>query len=306
MKGELFAKYIWLIQTFIKAGDTGLDLEQVGRRWRLHFGTDYPRRSFANHREAIEEIFGIRIDCDRSTNRYLIRASADVSDGDAQAAWLVNTFTVNHLLALGKERLTGRVAVENIPSGQRWLTLLMEAMTDNHLVRITYQKYSAEAGETLHVRPYAVKEAEKRWYLVGYCQERQAMRVYGLDRIKEMEVLQQDFAMPERFDVDELFAESYGVYLPEGLSPERIVFCTSEREARFLRDLPLHPSQRELPQVGKGPRPVRFALRTRVNDSLIMRLCSYGDRLEVLAPDSLREAVAREHRRAMALYGPAQ
>ena len=61
MKGELFAKYIWLIQTFIKAGDTGLDLEQVGRRWRLHFGTDYPRRSFANHREAIEEIFGIRL-----------------------------------------------------------------------------------------------------------------------------------------------------------------------------------------------------------------------------------------------------
>ena len=31
-------------------------------------------------------------------------------------AWLINTFTVNNMLSLGKERLSGRVAVENIQS----------------------------------------------------------------------------------------------------------------------------------------------------------------------------------------------
>ena len=302
MKGELFGKYIWLVQTFIKAGDTGLDLAQISRRWELRFGSPYPRRSFSNHREAIEALFGIRIECDRSTNRYFIRYSGDVSNENANASWLVNTFTVNSLLTLGKERLSGRVAVEDIPSGQRWLTGLMDAMMDNRVVRLAYRKYSALQEETLHVYPYAGKEAEKRWYLVGFCQERDALRVYGLDRILSLDVLDRSFRMPEPFDVDDLFAGSYGVYLPEGKRAEEVRFRTSEKEARFLRDLPLHFTQRELPEGGSPERPVVFSLRVIPNEPFLMKLASYGDKIEVLSPESLRGELARRLAAAVKLY----
>ena len=50
MVTELIQKYIWLIQTFIKAGSRGLLLEEIARAWELRWGTDYSRRTFNNHR----------------------------------------------------------------------------------------------------------------------------------------------------------------------------------------------------------------------------------------------------------------
>ena len=116
MVTELLRKYIWLVQTFIRAGEKGLNLEEISDRWESRFDSAYSRRTFNNHREAVEEVFGIRIECNRSTNRYFIEYSEDVADENAESAWLINTFTVNNLLNLGRERLSGRVAVEDIPS----------------------------------------------------------------------------------------------------------------------------------------------------------------------------------------------
>ena len=301
MTGDLFSKYLWLIRTFTRAGERGLDLRELSSRWELRFGAPYPRRSFANHREALEEIFGIRIECDRSTNRYMIRGADDLTDSSDGAAWLVNTFTVNSLLNLGKERLGGRVSVENIPSGHRWLTEIMDAMMQGRKLTVGYCKYTSESPEMLSVHPYALKESQKRWYLVAYCEQRGAMRVYGLDRIRTLAIAEEGFDMPEGFDVDELFYSSYGVYLPEGSKAETVILSTTEKEARFLRDLPLHHTQREIAQ-GEGLRPVRFSLRVIPNRSLVMDLCSYGPRLEVVAPQSLREEVAQALGDAYEIY----
>ena len=295
MIGELIRKYIWVLRLLIKAGPGGLTLEEILHRWEDRWDAPYSRRTFNNHREAILEIFGIEIRCDRSTNRYYVPAGEDLSDTDAAAAWLINTFTVNNLLSLGRERLSGRVSVEEVPSGQRWLTLLMDAMTENRTVSILYRKYTGEEAETLQVRPYAVKEFHRRWYLTGWCVQRQAERVYGLDRILDMTVMQERFRMPEGYDVDEAFAESFGIYLPEGRKAEQIVFRATEREARYLRDLPFHHSQQEL-------EPGIFRLRLIPTDDLVMEFCRLGDRVEVLAPAALRERIRGELDRAAGLY----
>ena len=182
MVTELLQKYIWLIQTFIRAGQRGLDLKELSVRWENRFGSPYARRSFNNHREAIEEIFNIRIECDRSTKKYFIRYSDDISDENAASAWLVNTFTVNNMLSLGKERLSGRVSVEDIPSGHKYLAEVMDAMLENREIVIGYRKYSGSDISEYTLRPYAVKENLRRWYIVAFCIERQQLRVYGMDR----------------------------------------------------------------------------------------------------------------------------
>ena len=107
MVPELIDKYIFLVQTFVEAGDRGLSLEEVSRRWEDRYGQAYPRRTFLNHRAAIEEVFGISIQCDRSTNRYRIDRGESAVDKREALDYLINTFTVNSLLTLGKERLSG-------------------------------------------------------------------------------------------------------------------------------------------------------------------------------------------------------
>lgn len=298
MVTELLKKYIWLVQTFIRAGEYGLSLDEISDRWEARFDSAYSRRTFNNHREAVEEVFGIRIGCNRSTNRYYIEYSDEVSDENAETAWLINTFTVNNMLSLGKERLSGRVSVEDIPSGHKHLTSILDAMTESHEIRIGYQKYTSAKADSYTLRPYAVKEYAKRWYLVAYCLEREAMRVYGLDRITHMEITEAIFDMPKDFDVDALFATSFGIYMTEGKG-QTITFRTSRTEAKYFRDLPVHKSQKE---ESSDDESVTFSIFVCPDKNLIMEFCKYASRVEVLSPEHIREEVAAELKAAAATY----
>ena len=305
MVTELLQKYIWLVQTFVRAGEQGLTLGELSDRWEDRFDSPYSRRTFNNHREVVEEVFGIRIECNRSTNRYFIGYSKDIIDENAETAWLINTFTVNSMLTLGKERLSGRIAVEDIPSGHIHLTAIMEAMTSNNEIIIEYMKYTSNEVSSYTLRPYAVKESARRWYVIGYCIERKQLRVFGLDRVHQLRISDRTFRMPAGFDVDEAFATSFGPYLPEG--PGRtIVFRAKETEARFLRDLPIHPSQKEIKiskTGGLSDRTVTFEIFASLNKAMIMEFCKHGSGIEVISPADVREAVAKELAAAAGLYG---
>lgn len=298
MVTELLQKYIWLVQTFIRAGEHGLSLEEITDKWEMRFDNGYSRRTFNNHRAAVEEVFGIVIGCNRSTNRYFIKAGEDISDESAENAWLINSFTVNNMLRLSKEKLQGRISVEDIPSGHMYLTEVMEAMTENLEVVMEYHKYTSEESETLTIWPYAVKEFAKRWYIIAYCKEREGLRVYGLDRVKSMKVTGKKFKMKSGFDVDELFATSFGIYLPGGKG-QVITFRCSEREAKFLRDLPLHSSQEEVRKDGDS---VIFSIFVCPDKNLIMEVCKHGSRIEILSPAEVRDAVRDELKKALAQY----
>lgn len=298
MVTELLQKYIWLVQTFIRTGQNGLSLSEISDKWEDRFDLPYSRRTFNNHREAVEEVFGIRIECNRSTNRYYIDYSEDVSDENAESAWLINTFTVNNILSLGKQRLSGRVSVEDIPSGHLHLTGIMEAMTEGMEIEIDYQKYTSDSAETFTLRPYAVKEFAKRWYLIAFCIERDGLRVYGLDRVRGLKVTGRNFKMEPGFDVDELFATSFGIYLPGGKA-RTITFRASEKEARFLRDLPLHKSQEEIESKDGY---VTFSIFVCPDKNMIMEFCRYGSRIEVLSPADIRKEIAAELRAAAEIY----
>ena len=295
MVPELVDKYLFLVQSFVDAGSQGLSLAEVSSRWEARYGEPYPRRSFLNHRGAIEDIFGIVISCDRSTNRYRIDQAESAVDKRLAVDYLVNTFTVNSLLTLGRERLSGRVAVEDVPSGQMYLTETMQAMLDSAVLKIEYRKYLSTDTETRTIRPYAVKEFEKRWYIVAYSEEADALRTYAMDRIVSMLRTGGKFRMPPGFNVDELFEGSYGIYLPEDEQPGLIKLKATERESAYLRDLPLHPSQMELDDG-------LFVLRLIPNPNFIMELCKRGTGLTVLEPQRLRETVKENLKKALDAY----
>lgn len=311
MVSELIGKYIWLVQSLIAAGGGGMTFKELNEKYSRRFGQAYSRRTFNNHRLAVADLFGIDIDCDRSTNRYFIPYSGDVLDNNESIGWLVNTFTVNSLLSLGKERLSGRVSVEEIPSGQKYLTAIMQAMEDGKELEIVYGKYSSDSSETLHVQPFAVKEHEKRWYLVAFCHERagadrrnddiNAWRVYGLDRITSLQVTDASFRMPKDFDVDGIFSQSYGIYFPKaGQKPVTIRFKVTDEEARYLRDLPIHRSQVE-ENAAKGDGRI-FRIRVIPNRNLTMEFCRHAGRLEVIEPEEVRLSVKEEFEKAYKQY----
>ena len=145
-----------------------------------------------------------------------------------------------------------------------------------------------------------MKEFAKRWYVVAFSEEAGALRVYAMDRILSLEIAEERFRMPQGFRVDALFEDSYGIYPPEGEKPVLVRLRTTAREAAYLRDLPLHPSQVFLGEDPEGRS--LFALRVIPNPNLVMELCRHGNRLEVLEPETLREQVKGELFNALKLY----
>ena len=316
MVTELIGKYVWLIQTLSAAGSRGLPMKEIADKYERRFSQDYSRRTFNNHRLAIEDVFGIEILCDRSTRRYYIPSSEDALDNESSIGWLIDTFTVNNLLSMSKERLSGRVSVEEIPSGRKYLTTVMQAMEESREIEIEYRKYGSVSPETLHLQPFAVKEHERRWYLVAFCHELAAnpqggelpnsdpaaWRVYGLDRILSLLETDKPFRMPRGFDVDETFARSFGIFFPKpGQKSVLVRFRATAEEAAYLRDLPLHHSQAEEGVPDDRGR-VTFKLRVIPDKNLVMEFCRLGDRVEVLEPEDLRRAVADELEKASKQY----
>ena len=312
MVSELIGKYIWLIQTIAATDSDGMALEEICRKYERRFGQKYSRRSFNNHRLAAEEVFGISIECNRSTNRYYIPYSESALDGKESVSWLIDTFTVGSLLTMGKERLSGRVSVEEIPSGQKFLTSIMQAMEDGREIEITYSKYRSDKAEVLHVQPFAVKEHERRWYLVGFCRERagakgdnadrEAWRVYGMDRIVSLKEMESTFHLPKGFDVEDIFSQSYGIFFPKkGQKAVSVRLKVTEKEASYLRDLPIHRSQEEEGQSPDGKGRI-FRIRVIPNENLVMEICRRAGSMEVLEPLELREQVSERLRTALKGY----
>ena len=70
----LFKEYIWLVGTIYRA--KGITLAEINERWKrteMSEGMDMVRATFIRHVQAVEDIFGIIIDCDRRNGyRYYI------------------------------------------------------------------------------------------------------------------------------------------------------------------------------------------------------------------------------------------
>lgn len=301
MVTELIAKYIWLLRTVMDSGDAGLTLGEMTERYRRRFGETLTRRTFANYRSGVEEVFGVEIACDRSTNRYSIERGSRMSDSGA-AEWLIDSFTVNSLLERGKESLSGRIEVEPVPSGHRFLARIMEAMLESRRVAIEYCKYSSAAPERLTVLPYSLKEDKRRWYLYGHCTERGALRCYALDRFVSMEILPDSFIYPENFSLCELLATSFGTYIPrEGEKGCTVEFRARGVQAKYISDLPVHHSQKLLKTEGEWTYFSIFV--SPENEDLYFELRKYGSAIEVLSPEKVRRRLLADAEEVMKTYG---
>lgn len=301
MVTELISKYVWLLQVISDSGDGGISLQQITRRFENRFGEQLLRRTFLNYKSAVEEVFGIEISCNRSSNRYYIDRRNKMSGEDSKQ-WLIDSFAVNSLLEKARESLSGRIEVESVPSGREHLTGIMDAMLENHVLAIEYRKYSADTPQRLTVRPYALKEDKRRWYLYGFCIERNALRCYSLDRVVSLSDSGEEFRMPERFDIRELLATSFGTYAPQdGEKGSTIEFRAKGIQGKYIADLPLHHSQKLLRTDGEW---MYFSIFVNIDSNdLYFELRKYGPQIEILSPQKVKDRLLADAEAVMDIYG---
>ena len=291
-------KYIWLVDTVMRAGEKGLTLRQIAERYEqdenISDGEPYARRTFQRHRDEVLDLFGIEIECysDGSEYRYRI---ADNSSNDYFRRWLLDSIAVNRIVTDSRE-VARYISIES--TNNTALPIVLEALKDLRLVNFDYKPYWKESStHYFNFQPHALKMFERRWYLIG--RYHKTHRTFALDRMTNVVLQEENFKRDPKFDLEKMFSGSYGIIV-EDIPVESIWLKVEAHQANYLRSLPLHRSQMEL--NSKSEDYAIFALRVRPTFDLRQKILSLGSAVEVLKPESLREEMREEVRRMSKMY----
>lgn len=288
---------MWLINTVRRYR---LTRQQILDRWAVAAENDkhlpMPVKTFHNHVDAIEEIFNLRIRCNRAAGGvYEIEDEGNGGDSGL-ADWLLSTISVSNAIQ-ESAALRRRIIFEDIPSGEKYLMPLMDAMKDSVRVRIVYDSFRRPDHTPFLLEPYCVKVSKQRWYVLGKTPK--GLRTYALDRILSLEETEERFILPSGFDAGEFFRDSYGIYTVEGVAPQSIMIRVEASQSRYFDSLPLHHSQT---LVSRDERFSVYAYCLVPTFDFIQELLSHGDSLEVLSPEPLRRLVADRIRKMASFY----
>ena len=301
-QNKLFQRLIWLADTIYSA--KRITMEEIDSRWSKSpynnaHESQYGKRNFSRHKDTIAELFGIEIVCDRSTNTYSINDVSRASGSDVRA-WIINTFALNNLTNISAG-MRDRVIFEEIPEGMRYLSTIINAMKENRRLVVSYQGFKRTEPHTFLLDPYCLKVFKQRWYLVGKPEdhpEEKEPRVYALDRVKDMAVTDKSFHLPAAFKPATFFENQFGIDRSK-TKAEKIRVKVANWDANFLISLPLHASQRV---AESNDEYTVFEYKLAPTYDFIMELRKYGSKLEVLAPQSLREEFAEEAKHLTQMY----
>ena len=302
MAKNYFKSYIWLLETLQSRGP--LTLAQIRELWRRSSvndeGKDLPARTFSNHIGAIADIFGIDIVCDRRDNTYYIENDGDM-DGKGIRSWMLDALSLNSLLN-ESAGMKDRVFFEDVPSSHQFLTTVIQAIRDDRKLRVRYQGYRMEKEMTYELDPYFIREYKRRWYLYAHKDYDKDYKphMYALDRMLEVEVLQDSFKMPENLDARAWFKSLYGVRKYDDMKSQQVLLKVYGRQVRYFRSLPLHSSQEE---VEKHKGFSVFSYNLAPDFDFKQDVLSFGDTVEVLEPMSLRNAMREQVAKLTELYG---
>jgi hypothetical protein len=296
MTKDIFIHYIWLVDTIRQ--QKRISLSELRRLWSNRddsYGQILPERTFHRYRKDIEALFDINIKCDKSTNEYYIENVDDVEMRGLRN-WLLDTFSVGNLLHESR-KLRERILLEEVPSGRQHLTTILRAMRDGKLLNITYKPFG-KVEMTYDVAPYCVKLFKQRWYLIAK-NERDLIRNYALDRVRNISVTNNAFTWPKNFDPQRHFLYSFGIVVREDTQPCKVKLKAYGRKRDYIRTLPLHKTQEEI----KADEDCSvFSYFISPTSDFVQEILSHGSGVEVISPDSLRSAIIKELKQMQSIY----
>lgn len=172
------------------------------------------------------------------------------------------------------------------------LAALRKAYRDRRKVRLRYRKADAEASDSRVACPFAILFARGRWYLVAQCDGREGIRVFRVDRIEEVDPLDERYRIPDDFRPEAMFADGRAFASPVA---EKVRIRFAPRVARWIAERDGRPLEADGAYVQELP--------LADLDWLVRYALQYGGEAEVLDPPAARQAV-RERLREIAARLP--
>ncbi len=137
------------------------------------------------------------------------------------------------------------------------------------------------------VDPYTLLFFKNALYIGGYAHNRQALRLFAVERIDALDVLEERFEVPEDYQSEALTGAAFGL-IDEG-EPMQVKLVFAQEVAHFIRERTWHPSQ-QLKKAADGS--LTLCFEATGEKEILSWLYSFVPHVRVLAPESLRQMFA--------------
>ncbi len=201
------------------------------------------------------------------------------------------------------EGLCESVTAERTPSRdygskQTVIDRIMEGLDCSRTLRVRY--FSASSGQTTdrEVDPYKLWQKNDALYLIGWCRVHDMVRTFLVDRIDRAELTDKSFSRAGSFDMSRYHDSAFRVIADGERTLVRVRF--RPEVAYSFREKKWHPTQ-EVEMDDDG-----FAVVTLRAEGLAeirSWVLSWGDKAEVIEPESLRAQVAEVVENLARAYG---
>jgi predicted DNA-binding transcriptional regulator YafY len=183
----------------------------------------------------------------------------------------------------------------------RVLELVAVGWATGRKVRIWHQSAGSERVHEYVLSPYFLEPSSAGYatYVIGHSTWFDDVHTFKLERIRDAQLTDETFEIPEDFDGAQLLANAWGVmYGPPGKETE-VVLRFSPEVTRRVKESRWHPTQ-ELEDCDDGGCILHLWLAHPLEVKPWLR--SWGPDCVVLAPAGLRQEIAAELRAAAEGY----
>lgn len=295
----LFQEYIWLVNIIHRTRK--ISFEEINRKWletEMSEGVSMARSTFNRHKDAIQDMFGIYIECDKKDGFKYYIGNVEVLEADTIQNWMLSTLSVNNILSESRA-VYDRILLEMIPSDGDALHCFIDAMKRSVRIHVRYRRYGVDTESEMILDPYCVKLFSRRWYALVKFPDAKGLFTLAFDRILLLEATEEKFEFNRHFIPVQHFQECYGIVHDEKVPLERIVIRAIGRESFYMRDLPLHHTQKE---IFSNEEYTDFELFLRPTPDFFSPLLARGAAIKVMKPQWIADELKRLHQEAVELY----
>lgn len=161
--------------------------------------------------------------------------------------------------------------------------LILEKLRNAMLAfkKVQFDYPTDKGNRTITLNPYGVIIADK-YYLVGFNEYVKKLRLYKVDKISGLEILEEYFEKDENFSLREYCNNSFGIYQEE---PLKITLEFDKSSADDVLNYHFHPTQK-LKQLENGNVQVKFTASGTY--AICQELFKWGGKVQIKKPAELK------------------
>lgn len=179
---------------------------------------------------------------------------------------------------------------------EKYIQIVEKAVEHHCILKMDYYAASRDVITSRMIAPYLTVNHFGRWYIAGWCLEKNEYRVFRLDRIKSLKMKEERFTPRADFDKAKYLKADYFYFGTNG-SSETLVLRFRKKAVKTVKQDFFNAEIRELPSGD-----IIAEMPMQDHAWILSRIRKYGYDVVVVSPEDLKKKLISGYENLLKLY----